>query len=308
MLKYFIILNPSAAKGAALKLKPELEQALNEKGLDYHLVVSEHPGQPIVLAKKACDQNYDVIVSVGGDGTANEIINGLMAAKTEGKTLPKLGLIPAGRGNDFAGSMGVPPELKSAVDVLVAGKSNVIDIGEVIGGDYPNGKYFGNGIGIGFDTVVGFEAAKLPSFLSGTPGYIIAALKTIFLYFNAPLLRIKLDDQELEMPCLIVSVMNGIRMGGTFMMAPESKPDDGLFSLMIVSQTGRIEVLKLITKIMSGTHVGHPKVSMPLSSSLEITALNGSLPVHADGETICEQGNSLRVRMHPKQIELITGK
>jgi len=102
--------------------------------------------------------------------------------------------------------------------------------------------------------------------------------------------------------------MNGIRMGGTFMMAPESKPDDGLFSLMIVSQTGRIEVLKLITKIMSGTHVGHPKVSMPLSSSLEITALNGSLPVHADGETICEQGNSLRVRMHSKQIELITGK
>ena len=101
--------------------------------------------------------------------------------------------------------------------------------------------------------------------------------------------------------------MNGIRMGGTFMMAPDSKPDDGLFSLMIVSQAGRIEVLKLITKIMSGTHAGHPKVHMPLSSTLEITALSGSLPVHADGETICVKGESLQVKMHPKQIDLIIG-
>lgn len=307
-MKYLVILNPSAAKGVALKNKTKIEDLLKNSKIDYKLIVSSRPGEPVILAKAAADQDYDVVVAVGGDGTANEIINGLMAAKLEGKKVPSLAVIPAGRGNDFAASMGIPGDIESAIVVLAEGKTKFIDIGHVIGGDYPDGKYFGNGIGIGFDTIVGFEAAKLPAFLSGMPGYLIAAIKTIFLYFKAPLLEVTLNNETIEQPCLIVSVMNGWRMGSSFKMTPNSKPDDGLFSLMIVDQTSRIEIIKLITKIMAGTHEGHPNVKMPLSNSVEIRALTGSLPVHADGETICRNGEKLSVKLFPKQIELIVGE
>jgi diacylglycerol kinase (ATP) len=305
MKKHLIILNPSAAKGTALKKKDEIEKLLQQYALDYSLVVSEKPGHPVLLAEQACDKAYDVVVAVGGDGTANEVINGLMAAKQAGKKIPTMAVIPAGRGNDFAASMGVSGYIAQAVKALADGKSRMIDIGHLKGGDYSQGKYFGNGIGIGFDTIVGFEAAKLPSFLSGTPGYLLAAIKTMFLYYRANIFRIVMDQEIIEQPCLIVSIMNGKRMGSSFKMTPRAKQDDGFFNLMIIDQISRVGMIKLMAKIMAGTQEGHPHVKMPLSSTLEITAVTGSLPVHADGETICKAGSTLSVRIFPKQINLI---
>lgn len=305
MKKHLIILNPSAAKGAAISKKDEIEKLLRESGIEYELVVSAQPGVPATLAREACDQDFDVVVAAGGDGTVNEVINGLMTARLAGKKIPALGVIPAGRGNDFAGSMGIPGDIAHAVKTLAGGKIRPVDIGQIIGGNYPEGKFFGNGIGIGFDTIVGFEAAKLPPFLSGMPGYLIAAIKTIFLYYRAPRLRVVMDQETIEQPCLIVSVMNGKRMGSSFKMTPNSKPDDGLFSLMIIDQISRLSMIRLMGKIMAGTQEGHPAVRMPLTSTLEITALTGSLPVHADGETICEKGDRISVRIFPKRIDLI---
>lgn len=307
MNKHLIILNPSAAKGTAIGKKPEIDKLLRDAGLDYTLIVSEKPGAPVALAAQAREQGYDVVVAVGGDGTVNEVINGLMAAKMAGQAIPALGVIPAGRGNDFAASMGIPPDMIHAVQTIASGQSRKIDIGHLTGGDYPEGKYFGNGIGIGFDTIVGFEAAKLPSFLSGTPGYFIAAIKTMFLYYKAHRYRVVLDQAVIEQPCLIVSIMNGRRMGSSFMMAPRSQPDDGLLNLMIIDQVSRMGIIKLMGKIMSGSQEGQPFVKMPLSGTVEITALTGSLPVHADGETICKAGDKLSVRIFPQQIDLIVG-
>lgn len=115
-----------------------------------------------------------------------------------------------------------------------------------------------------------------------------------------------MDQETIEQPCLIVSVMNGKRMGSSFKMAPNAKQDDGLFNLMIIDQVSRTGMIKLIAKIMAGTQEGQPFVKMPLSGTIEITALTGSLPVHADGETICRAGSSLSIRIFPKQINLIT--
>jgi diacylglycerol kinase family enzyme len=90
-------------------------------------------------------------------------------------------------------------------------------------------------VGIGFDAVVGFEAAKLPH-LHGFMNYVVAALRTIFLFFHAPTLKIDYDDQHLTQPALMVSIMNGRRMGGGFMMAPDAKTDDGYLNLCIAGQ------------------------------------------------------------------------
>lgn len=305
MHKHCIIVNPAAGKGAAEKATPEIEALLTSLGIEYDLILTEYPGHAIGLAEEAGSDGYATVVAVGGDGTANEVINGLMRAVNGTCSTSNLAVLPVGRGNDFSYGMGVPQDLESACKLLVHGKTRKIDIGLVTGGNYPEGRYFGNGVGIGFDTIVGFEAAKLPSFISGIPAYLIAAIKTIFLYFNAPLLRIDIDGEILEQPCLLVSLMNGRRMGGSFMFAPDSVSDDGLLNLCIAHQVTRLQVLGLFPKVMSGTQSGHPAIKMPIGHHIKVEALTGTLPVHADGETICEAGQKLEIEILKQQLHLI---
>ena len=305
MSDYCLIVNPIAGRGAAKKLLPEIEALLESFNLNYDVVLTEYPGHGIKLAAEAGGNGYKTVVAVGGDGTANEVINGLMQAANAGHLTSDLAVLPVGRGNDFSFGMGVPQDWKVACKLLVENKTKPIDIGFVRGGDYPEGRYFGNGVGIGFDTIVGFEAAKLPPFISGIPAYLIAAVKTIFLYFRAPLLRLEIDGEVIERPCLLVSFMNGKRMGGSFMFAPESKCDDGLLNLCITRQVTRGEVLKLFPKIMNGTQESHPAIDMPTGKLIHIKALSGSLPVHADGETICEAGSELEVSILPKKLQMV---
>lgn len=305
MKKRCIIVNPTAGKGAAKRAIPEIETYLNNLGVDYDIILTEYPGHAIGLAEEAGSNGYDIVAAAGGDGTSNEVINGLMQARNGSQATAKLAVLPVGRGNDFSFSMGVPQDLESACALLLNGKSRKIDIGYLIGGHYPEGRYFGNGVGIGFDTIVGFEAAKLPPFISGVPGYLIAALKTIFLYFDAPLLRIEVDGETIEQNCLLVSMMNGRRMGGSFMFAPDSKSDDGLLNLCIARQVTRGQVLGLFPKVMSGTQESHPAIRMPTGSRIKVEALVGTLPVHADGETICEAGQVLEVEVLKQQLDLV---
>lgn len=305
MHKYCLIVNPLAGRGSALKAIPQIEAILNGLQLDYDIILTEYPGHAIQLAKAAGANGYQTVVAVGGDGTANEVINGLMQDAQEGHLTANLAVLPVGRGNDFSYGMGVPQNLEEACRVLAAANARLMDVGFVRGGDYPDGRYFGNGVGIGFDTVVGFEAAKLPKFISGIPAYLIAAVKTIFLYFQAPMLRLDIDGETIEQSCLLVSLMNGRRMGGSFMFAPDAKQDDGLLNLCIVEGISRWAVLDLFPKVMSGTQGEHPATKMPLAKQVKIKALSGSLPVHADGETICEAGDELEVSILQKQLQLI---
>ena len=305
MKKHCVIVNPTAGKGAAKQAIPEIRSCLDSLKVNYDLILTKKPGHAIQLAEESGTNGYHTVVAVGGDGTANEVINGLMAADERGALTANLGVIPVGRGNDFSFGMGIPQDIPSACELLVDGHTRKIDIGRVRGGDYPDGRYFGNGIGIGFDTVVGFEAAKLPSFISGMPAYLIAALKTIFLYFNAPVLRITIDGEVLEQPCLLVSVMNGRRMGGSFMFAPESESDDGLLNLCIAHQVSRLQVLGLFPKVMGGTQLGHPAIQMPTGKTISVQALTGTLPVHADGETICTRGKNLEVNILNRKLDLV---
>lgn len=305
MDKLCVIINPVAGKGAAEKSIPEIKAKLQSLGIIYDLILTEEPGHAIELAEEAGSNGYGTVVAVGGDGTVNEVINGLMQAAKHKKLTSKLAVLPVGRGNDFSFGMGVPQDLDKACEILVEGKTRKIDIGCVTGGNYPKGRYFGNGVGIGFDTIVGFEAAKLPSFISGISAYLIAAVKTIFLYFDAPLLRIEIDGEFIEQRCLLVSMMNGKRMGGSFLFAPESSPEDGILNLCIAHEVTRLQVLGLFPKVMSGTQGEHPAIKMPTGRHIKVQAISGTLPVHADGETICEAGQALEVEILQQQLRLV---
>jgi YegS/Rv2252/BmrU family lipid kinase len=301
---YKIILNPTSGRGSAGRAVPQIENLLRAYGLNFEIVKTEYPWHAAELARKATTDGFDVVVAAGGDGTVNETINGLMDAKEAGNLLPALGVLSVGRGNDFAFSMGIPTELEAGCKTLASNQRRCIDIGRVVGGLYPQGRYFGNGVGIGFDAVVGFEALKLKR-LHGFPSYLVAALKTIFLYFHAPQVKISFGDETRELPALMVSIMNGQRMGGGFMMAPQGHSDDGLLNVCIVHQVSRPQMFSLITKFMGGTQDADPAVQRIHTPQLLVTAQQGALPAHADGETLCVDGNELSLTLLPNQIELI---
>jgi len=303
--KPILIYNPAAGKGSAGKRLPEVQAMLEAHGFAYDLVFTESPGHAEKLSKQAAEDNRELVVAAGGDGTVNEVINGLMLANTNGNAKPALGVLPIGRGNDFAFGAGIPQDLDHACDTLVQGKRQRIDIGQVIGGDYPQGRYFGNGVGLGFDTVVGFEAAKIP-WLKGAASYLAALVKTVFLYAHAPVYEITLDGISRQQPFLMVSIMNGRRMGGSFLMAPDSQPGDGSFDLCLAGEVPQIMILPLATKFFSGTQGQHPAVDMTRARHVCIRAIKGTIPAHADGETICTAGQSITVELHPGALEVVS--
>jgi YegS/Rv2252/BmrU family lipid kinase len=277
---------------------------LGELGVTFDVQRTERPLHGIELAKRAAKQGYEVIVSVGGDGTMNEVLNGILLAEGEGEARPALGVLCVGRGNDFAFGVDIPIDLEAGCRAIAAGERRTIDVARMAGGDYPEGRHIGNGVGIGFDAVVGFVAAKQKR-LRGFASYLVAALKTIFLYFKAPLVRIDTDHDSLEMRALMVSIMNGRRMGGGFMMAPKGDPADGLLDLCIAREVSRPGIFALIPRFMKGSQETHPAILTERVRWIEVTALEGALPSHGDGETLCEEGQTIRVEIVPAAIEII---
>lgn len=182
-MKTLFIVNPISGCGAGERAIPQIQNFIDRNRLSGTIIVTQYPAHAIEIAHHKAN-DFDLMVATGGDGTSNEVINGLMRAKFERNTIPALGVLSVGRGNDFAFSLGVPKGLEKGFEVLLNPQTRWIDIGLIQGGDYPHGRYFGNGVGIGFDAVVGFVAAR--SRLTGFLSYIVAALKTAFIYFQAP--------------------------------------------------------------------------------------------------------------------------
>lgn len=301
---YKIIANPVAGRGAGNLHIPQIEQTLEKNGLDFQLTRTECPMHARDLAIQAVRDGFKVVVASGGDGTCNEVLNGLMEAQFMGLGEACMAVLCVGRGNDFAFGMGIPTRLEDGLKTLIAGSRRRIDVGLVTGGLYPQGRYFGNGVGIGFDATVGFVSAKM-THLSGFPSYIVAALKTITLYYNAPLVRIEYDGQELVQPSIMVSIMNGRRMGGGFMMAPHSLPDDNKLDMCVAHEMSRLTILRTIPSFFKGTQAEKPNIWTGSARQITVTALQGSLPAHADGETLCTQGKQLVMGTSPYRLELI---
>jgi diacylglycerol kinase (ATP) len=304
-MKFTFIVNPVAGHGAGEQAIPAIEDMCHRFDFDdYRIVRTEKPQPAILLTQEAVKSGSETVVAVGGDGTSNEVINGLMTAKTHGLGQAKLGVLGVGRGNDFAFGAGIRPGIKDGFDNLVRYRSKAIDIGQVSGGVYPQGLYFGNGVGIGFDAVVGFEAQKMVR-LHGFLSYIIAAIKTIFLYYKAPKVRIEYNSETLIISSLLISVMNGRRMGGGFMMAPNAIIDDEIFNLCIAGDVSKARVFYLMPYFMKGTQDKHEEIITITTDHVKVTAIEGTLPAHADGETLCLDGKELMIMMFPRALEVI---
>ncbi|MCP4544823.1 MAG: diacylglycerol kinase family lipid kinase [Chloroflexi bacterium] len=304
MRKYQIIANPTAGGGSGARVIPQIERLLTESGLDFDIVRTQRPGHALELAREAALVEYDVVVAAGGDGTANQVLNGLMEAKQVRTHSSAMGILSIGRGNDFAHGIGVPYDLRQACQVLVEDQRRTIDIGQVVGGFYPQGRYFCNCVGVGFDAVVTIQVAKLPQW-GGFVSFFVAILKTIMLYYKAPLITIEYDGQTLTQPLLMISIMNGRRLGDGFIMAPNSEPDDGLFDLCMAREVSRARMISLIPHFLRDTQATQESITTGQAARITITAVKGTLPAHTDGEILCVDGQHLEIELLSRQIEIV---
>lgn len=302
---YKIILNPAAGNNNGQKALPAIEQLCARYNLSYDLVRTERPGHGIELTRQAAREGYAVIVAAGGDGTLNEVVNGLMQCKLEGLPVPLIGVLCVGRGNDFAGSLGLPEDIEGGIKTLLSGRRRTVDIGRVVGGLVPQGRYFCSCVGVGFDAITTIEVHKLPRW-GGYLAFMAAVLKTVFLYNKAPLARIEFDGKEITQRSLLISVMNGRRLGGGFIMAPDSLPDDGFFDLCIAEQMSSLEVIKMIPHFTRGDQASQPTIKTGRAHKISIIAQDGPLPAQTDGEIISVDGTRLDIEVIPRQLDIIT--
>ena len=296
MSKALIIFNPYAGRGRGAKRAESVVAALHAVDFEFDSVVSENRGHAVELAERAAEAGRDLIVAAGGDGTLNEVVNGVMQARLHGAPV-RLGVMPIGSGNDFAGALGIPTDLPRAAEILKRGVTRRIDIGTV------NGRYFANNVGIGFEAQVNIEAHKM-TWLRGQMMYLAAILRAT-VSFPHPVVTIDRDGQRIEnKSILMVTAGNNRRIGGGFLVFPEAVPDDGLLDLCVVDAIPRREILRLLPKLPKGHHVSEPVVEMTRFTRLVVES-ESPLPVHADGEILWNDAHRVEIEMLPDRLDVI---
>ena len=301
--KLWIILNPTAGKGKAASQIPVIENFLKKKGENFDLILTSGPGDAIDIARKLALSKDDITVAAGGDGTCNEVINGLLARKNSSP--PVLGVLPIGRGNDFSSTPQIPNDCVKAMEILINRKIRPLDAGFVKGGFFSDGRYFINGVGIGFDTKVGFDAAKMKHVKSGL-AYAFGAIINIVRYDPSPLIQIQYDNNEVTLPAAIVSIMNGRRMGGIFFMGPNAVLDDGLLDICSIRRpASRMRLIKVVSCYTKGTQIFCKEAVTGRAVNIRLKALEGGMAAHCDGETICYDGKELEISCKPQALRLI---
>ena len=270
---------------------------------EFQILLTQSPGHAIELIKNLPLNDDDITVAAGGDGTCNEVVNGLLT-RQRSAVPPLFGIIPIGRGNDFCATPGLPADnAEEALKIIIAGKFKPLDAGYVKGGFFADGRYFINGVGIGFDTKVGFEAAKMK--IKSGIAYTIGALIMLARFEKSPVIKVQYDNKEITLPAVLISVVNGRRMGGSFYMGPNAVLDDGLLDICCVRhQKKRTQLLNIFSHYKKGTQAECDGVSMDKALNIHLTALEGGMAAHCDGETICYDGKELDISCVPGALRL----
>lgn len=304
-MKRYIIINPTSGRGLGAKTFPKILSHFNNAGIDFEIVFTEFAGHAIFLAEQAALENVDQIVCVGGDGTIHEVINGMMRARQKGCIKTSLAVVAAGTGNDFAASLGVPTLLEEALHICLKNKLKKIDVGYLENNACPDGRYFGNGIGIGFPAVVA-EAIKKISCLRGLPAYLVSVLKIILFDTSSSGVEISVDgEKSFSKNAFMISVMNGKRMGGGFKIAPNSLLNDGMFDLCITDNASRAQLFKMLPHFLKGTQNTLAEVKIQRMKRIVVRALDRLFPVHADGEVMGTQNSYLHLELMPQALKVV---
>ncbi|HEV2591131.1 MAG TPA: diacylglycerol kinase family protein [Gaiellaceae bacterium] len=263
------LINPASGNGATGRRWPALHRRAAALGLDGDVVLSESPGD---LARAARDAS-GLLVVVGGDGTVNEVVNS--------GTKSEIAVLPNGTGQDFGRTYGIPSDFDAAVRVALNGTMRAVDLGHVA---YQGGeRYFANVGSAGMSGAVAERANHTSKALGGKITFFYV-LTRVFLRWQNTEVTVTLDDGERRGRMHDVIVANGVWHGGGMKLAPDAKPDDGKFDVVLIGDVSKADFLTTAPKLYSGGHLAHPKVEVLRSARVVVEG--DALPIEVDGEQL----------------------
>ena len=290
---YLLIVNPTAGRGRTGRLLSSLDSSLKAHGLQYEFRSTHRPGEATKIARSALVEGFKYIVAVGGDGTAHELVNGLIGSSVA------FGMIPTGGGNDFPKAAGIPLDFSQAINTLSEKHSRRVDVGLL------GNRYFINGLGIGLDGAVSHRYKNMKR-LRGELGYLLGAVQEA-LSFSGFRVEITIPDWSYKGSALLIGASNGPSQGGDFKLAPEARVDDGFLDIHVISDMTPMRRLIQIPKVRQGKHLSLSEVEIKRAPWMEIN-LDRLLPAHLDGEPFFLEPGRHRIEVVPGALEVISSR
>jgi YegS/Rv2252/BmrU family lipid kinase len=282
-----LLVNPHSAHGRTLKLLPRLERELDTRRIVFRVERTRGLEDGVERALRAVEAG-EVPVVLSGDGLIGAVGGALAGSETP------LGIVPGGRGNDLARVLGISPDPEEVAEMLAAGETRRIDVGEV------NGKRFLGIASVGFDS----EANRLANetkWLRGNLVYAYAGVRTL-LGWKPARFTIRVGEEHERFTGYSVSVANSKAFGGGMFIAPDADLADGEFDVVTIGDGGKLRFLRNLPKVFKGTHVEEDEVRVFRAPRLELNA-SRSFPVYADGEHLTDLPAALRVL--PRALSVI---
>lgn len=267
------VVNPKASGGRYHKRWQEFLPTLSRRFKNFKVVETAGPAEATMVTADALGDGFDVIVSVGGDGTLNEVVNGFFSDGKPIKSAAILGVMPLGRGVDFVRTFKIPHDLAKACGRLHAGKVRKIDVGHVIFFDrlgHKTQRYFINIANIGVVGAIMNYVNHAPPFLGGQLSYLYGTVQGFF--HSRPIdVRVFIDDERPAVHTVTnILIANGRFFGKGMQVAPQANPSDGHFDVLIVKDLKLNEFLRLLPRIYQGQVQEHPKLMHCQAQRLEV--------------------------------------
>ncbi len=288
---YFFIVNLIAGQGRCKELFPKIKVDLDRRRVQYDLHFTNEPMEAIDVAKMGIEAGFSHIVAMGGDGTINEVANGLLGSDAT------LAVIPAGTGNDFIRMLNIPSNPMQAIETILTGIPQPIDLGQI-----EDDRCFINGMGIGLDAQVARDVLKMQR-LRGAPAYLTAAVKQVFRFPAFPV-TLTTPEEQLELTSLSLGITNGIFAGGGFRLAPRADIHDGLIDISAVGDYPKLERLFRLPRVRAGKHADWRKGTYRQASQVTVSSAK-KLIAHIDGEPYRLPGESFTVKALPDALRVL---
>lgn len=295
-----VVINPVAGAGRTAKRWPEIARVFKQEGLSFVHTFTEQAGEATDIVRRYLKEGHELIISVGGDGTNDEVINGFFHENRAVSENAAVGFISTGTGGDLARTIGIPRDIARAVRHIKTSPLRLADVGRVnIYNDrgIRETRYFINIAGIGVDAEIVSRVNRTNKALGGFISFLWGTVIGLILYRNKRM-AISIDGKFIcDDPLTTIVIGNGCYFGGGMHIAPQALMDDGLFDIIILRNFSKAELLLNLPRVYSGSHMSHPKIFFTRGKHVVVTSEEDAL-LNLDGEQIG------RV---PVEIELIPG-
>ena len=291
--KWGFILNPVAGGGLAEKYQDILNAKIETYQLDAEIVLTEHKGHATEIAAEFAENGFNHIIAVGGDGTLNEIVRGIVD-----KENITLGIIAAGTGNDFIQILGFEGEFKDKDWKIFFEKKTIkMDIGKC------NDNYFLNGMGLGFDAQVAAENYTEDGNVKegNSSKYLWHILKTLLFYKEHEMITLSNSDRQ-KSKCFINTIANGRRFAGQYFLTPKALANDGMLDICMIKELSFLQRIGIFLKVPKGEHLNNPNVNYYQTDKLVIE-FDKDVPHHLDGELFF--ASQFEVTIIPEKLNFI---